>query len=110
LISNAIKYSPEDSTVVIRARQEDGHLVCRIVDQGRGMNDQEMGEAFTRFYRSPSVRKTAVPGMGLGLPIAKAIVEQHGGNIGFESTPAKGTVVSFTLPLHQEIPADSRIG
>ena len=109
LISNAIKYSPEDSTVVIRARQEDGYLVCRIVDQGRGMNAHEMGEAFTRFYRSPSVRKTAIPGMGLGLPIAKAIVEQHGGNIGFESTPAQGTVVSFTLPLHRELPADSRV-
>lgn len=108
LISNAIKYSPEDSTVVVRAKQEDSHLVCRIVDQGRGMDTQEMDEAFSRFYRSPSVRKTAIPGMGLGLPIAKAIVEQHGGNIGFESTPTKGTVVSFRLPLHRDIPAGSR--
>jgi len=99
LVSNAIKYSPGGGNVVVSLAQEDGHLACRVTDTGMGMNPDDTSEVFAKFFRTSSVRRTAIPGVGLGLPISKAIVEAHGGTIEVESALGKGTTFTFRVPV-----------
>ena len=63
------------------------------------MTAEDQAEVFAKFFRTNNVRRTAIPGVGLGLPISKAIVEAHGGTITVESSPGKGTTFTFRLPL-----------
>lgn len=99
LVSNAIKYSPDGGSVLVSLEQEDGHLACRIIDTGMGMSPEDASEVFAKFFRSSSVRRTAIPGVGLGLPISKAIIEAHGGTIGVDSTLGEGTTFTFRVPV-----------
>ncbi|MEZ4485760.1 MAG: HAMP domain-containing sensor histidine kinase [Syntrophotaleaceae bacterium] len=98
LLSNAVKYSAEGSLVRIVAEKVEGYCQITVVDQGIGMNSQQIGRVFDRFYRANS-SNTAAKGIGLGMSIAKQIVEQHGGNIRVESNPGAGTRVIFTVPV-----------
>ena len=99
LVSNAIKYSPDGGKVVVSLAREDGHLACRVSDTGMGMSPEDSSEVFAKFFRTSSVRRTSIPGVGLGLPISKAIVEAHGGTIGVESTLGEGTTFTFRVPV-----------
>lgn len=99
LVSNAIKYSPDGGRVLVSLVQDDGHLACRITDTGMGMSPEDASEVFAKFFRSSSVRRTAIPGVGLGLPISKAIIEAHGGTIGVDSTLGEGTTFTFRVPV-----------
>ena len=99
LVSNAIKYSPDGGNVVVSLEQEDGQLACRVSDTGMGMSADDQAEVFAKFFRTNNVRRTAIPGVGLGLPISKAIVEAHGGTIDVESALGKGTTFTFRLPV-----------
>ncbi|MDQ0802336.1 ATP-binding protein [Arthrobacter sp. SLBN-112] len=99
LVSNAIKYSPDGGEVVVTLAQEDGHLACRVADTGMGMSPEDVSEVFAKFFRTSNVRRTAIPGVGLGLPISKAIVEAHGGTIDVDSTLGKGTTFTFRVPV-----------
>jgi two-component system phosphate regulon sensor histidine kinase PhoR len=99
LVSNAIKYSPDGGNVLVSLEQEDGHLTCTVSDTGMGMTDEDQAEVFAKFFRTSNVRRTAIPGVGLGLPISKAIVEAHGGTITVDSALGKGTTFTFRLPL-----------
>ncbi|MBT2566123.1 HAMP domain-containing histidine kinase [Arthrobacter sp. ISL-85] len=99
LVSNAIKYSPDGGEVVVSLAQEDGHVACRVTDTGMGMSPEDASEVFAKFFRTSNVRRTAIPGVGLGLPISKAIVEAHGGTIDLESTLGKGTTFTFRVPV-----------
>jgi signal transduction histidine kinase len=99
LVSNAIKYSPNGGNVMVSLVQEDGHLACRVTDTGMGMTSEDTSEVFAKFFRTSSVRRTAIPGVGLGLPISKAIVEAHGGTIEVDSTLGKGTTFTFRVPV-----------
>ena len=99
LVSNAIKYSPDGGNVVVSLEQEAGHLTCRVSDTGMGMSPDDQGEVFAKFFRTSNVRRTAIPGVGLGLPISKAIVEAHGGTIEVDSSLGKGTTFTFRLPV-----------
>ncbi|MEW1807355.1 HAMP domain-containing sensor histidine kinase [Pseudarthrobacter sp. NPDC080039] len=99
LVSNAIKYSPDGGEVVVSLAQEDGHLACHVSDTGMGMSPEDASEVFAKFFRTSSVRRTAIPGVGLGLPISKAIVEAHGGTIGVDSSLGKGTTFTFRVPV-----------
>lgn len=99
LVSNAIKYSPDGGNVVVSLAQEGGHLACRVSDTGMGMNSEDQSEVFAKFFRTSSVRRTAIPGVGLGLPISKAIVEAHGGTIAVESKLGHGTTFTFRVPV-----------
>lgn len=99
LVSNAIKYSPDGGEVVVSLAQEDGHLACRVTDTGMGMSPEDASEVFDKFFRTSNVRRTAIPGVGLGLPISKAIVEAHGGTIDVDSTLGKGTIFTFRVPV-----------
>lgn len=96
LLSNAIKYSPSGGTITIHGRwTNDGLEIC-VEDQGLGMQDDHLERVFDKFYRSSNV--STIGGLGLGLRIAKNIIEEHGGRIWIESRLGQGTKVFFTLP------------
>jgi two-component system, OmpR family, sensor histidine kinase KdpD len=100
LLDNALKYSPAGEPIGMRARQEGGHLVFRVEDHGPGIPENESGRIFERFYRS-SAAKQSVPGAGLGLAIAKDIVEAHEGRVWVErlSQGQGGSVFCVAIPL-----------
>ena len=98
LLSNAIKYTPAGGSVRVRAQPTGGGTLLEVEDTGMGMTVKEQAEVFTRFFRTAAVRKKAIPGVGLGLVISKAIVEAHGGQISFSSEPGEGTTFRVWLP------------
>ncbi|MDO9379860.1 MAG: ATP-binding protein [Nocardioidaceae bacterium] len=98
LLSNAIKYTPGGGTVTARVHPDDHEAVITIVDTGIGIAEDEQGELFTKFFRAREVERKAIPGVGLGLVITKAIVEGHGGEIAVCSESGRGTTVTVRLP------------
>ncbi len=98
LIENADAYSPKDAPITISAETNDPWLVVSVADRGPGIEDMELGLIFDKFYRGKDQRYL-VQGTGMGLPIAKAIVEAHGGTIGVTSQLGHGSVFSFSLPI-----------
>jgi two-component system, OmpR family, sensor histidine kinase KdpD len=100
LIENAAKYSAEGSPIFISAEVARGELVTSVADRGVGVDDFERMMIFDKFYRGQGQRYR-VQGTGMGLAIAKAIVEAHGGSIEVTSQAGQGSVFSFALPLAQ---------
>jgi two-component system sensor histidine kinase KdpD len=98
LIENANLYSSADHPITISAEEKDDFVSFSVADQGPGIGDTELGLIFDKFYRGTDQRYR-VQGTGMGLPIAKAIVEAHGGTIGVISQLGQGSVFSFTLPI-----------
>jgi two-component system sensor histidine kinase KdpD len=98
LLENAAKYSPEGTPIFVSAEVQGDKLVASVADRGPGIDDIERMMIFDKFYRGQSQRYR-VQGTGMGLAIAKAIVEAHGGKIDVTSQLGQGTVFSFTLPL-----------
>lgn len=97
LVQNAIRHTPADGSVTLRAvLAEDGVLV-EVRDTGEGIGAEDLPRVFDRFYRGDPAR-TREAGAGLGLAIARGIVEAHGGRIWVESEPGRGTRFAFTLP------------
>ncbi len=97
LISNAVKYSPEKSPVIVRARREGGDAVFEVQDQGIGIPSEDMPMLFDAFFRCGNVGE--IPGTGLGLVIVRRCVELHGGQLSIESEPGKGSTFTVRLPL-----------
>ncbi len=97
LLDNAVKYSPHKSTITIHGRKVGTQIVITIVDQGVGIGKQDIPHIFDRFYRTDPARSAS--GYGLGLSIAKGIVEEHGGTIYITSKLNKGTKVTIKLPI-----------
>lgn len=97
LISNAIKYSPGGGSIRIGCRKEAEGSLVYVEDQGIGMSTEQAALAFEKFYRVDT-STTGIGGLGLGMSIARDIVEAHGGRIWIESSLGKGTKVCFTLP------------
>jgi signal transduction histidine kinase len=98
LLSNAIKYGPEGDTIIIAAQELDDQVRVSVTDHGPGIPPEEQPHLFEAYFRSAMARQLT-PGVGLGLAIVKAIVEAHGGKVGVESAPQRGTTMWFTLPL-----------
>jgi two-component system sensor histidine kinase KdpD len=98
LLSNANNYSPEGLPISITAELSGDFIVTSVADQGPGIEEVEIGLIFDKFYRGRD-KRYVVQGTGMGLPIAKAIVEAHGGTIGVISQLGRGSVFSFTLPV-----------
>jgi two-component system sensor histidine kinase KdpD len=96
ILDNAMKYSPPDSPIEIKARQLDGDVNIEITDHGVGIPEQDLPHVFDKFYRIK--RAENVAGTGLGLSISKGIVEAHGGYIKAEKGPDGGTIIRLTLP------------
>lgn len=98
LVTNAVKFTPTGGTVVLRAWRECQDLVITVSDTGLGIPEAEQDRLFTRFFRSSVASRMAIQGTGLGLVIAKQIVEEHGGTISIRSTPDIGTIATIRLP------------
>jgi two-component system, OmpR family, sensor histidine kinase KdpD len=98
LIANANLYSASDQPITIRTETRNGYVVFSVADRGPGINQEELKRLFEKFYRGKEHR-FRVQGTGMGLPIAKAIVEAHGGTISVSSKVGEGSVFSFTLPI-----------
>lgn len=100
LLDNAIKYSPEKSTVKLQAERHDKSAKISVIDQGVGIKQTDIKNIFDRFYRADNSRsKVQTEGYGLGLAIAKQIVERHHGYIEVSSQLGKGSTFTVTLPI-----------
>ena len=100
LVDNAVKYSPDDTLVMIRVRRTGRTTLFAVSDQGYGIAPEHLNRLFERFYRIRDKHSSKVPGTGLGLPIARMVVEAHGGEIWAESVLGRGSTFRFTLPGH----------
>lgn len=100
LLDNAIKYSPKNTTVKLSSYRNDNSVIFTISDQGMGIDEKDLPHVFDRFYRADKSRtKRDVSGYGLGLAIAKQIVDRHHGTISIKSIKQQGTTFTITLPL-----------
>ncbi len=97
MVSNAIKYSPDYSEIVITVSTNTGHAVLSISDQGAGIKPSDYDRIFEKFYRAEGTKH--ISGTGLGLAICKGIVELHGGTIAVHANHPHGAVLTVTLPL-----------
>jgi two-component system sensor histidine kinase KdpD len=98
LLDNAAKYSPAGTEITITTELQDDNIVTSVADHGLGIDEIDQGRVFEKFYRGREQRST-VKGTGMGLAIAKALVEAHRGSIGVVSQLERGSVFSFSLPL-----------
>ncbi len=104
LIENAINYTLEGSSVSVNLRQDGDEVLVRVSDRGMGIPENEIPHIFDRFYRVDRGRKDALGHSGLGLAIAKRILEIHDRSIGVTSEPGSGTTMSFSLPMFKDTP------
>jgi signal transduction histidine kinase len=98
LLSNATKFSPEGAPVELTLSRSGDCYRVHVIDYGAGIPPEVADRIFEKFVQGDSSSTRSYGGTGLGLTISKAIVERHGGQIGFESEPGKGTVFYFDIP------------
>ncbi len=104
LISNAIKFSPAGSDVLLSARAiDENEVVLEVTDHGRGIPADKLDTIFERFQQVDASDSRAMGGTGLGLAICRSIITQHGGRIWATSTPGHGTIFHFTLPTRPSV-------
>jgi two-component system sensor histidine kinase KdpD len=104
LLENANKYSPHDEPITITATLKGNFVMTSVADRGCGIEESEQGLIFEKFYRGKEHRNV-VQGTGMGLPIAKAIIEAHGGALSVMSQHGHGCIFSFTLPIDYQRPS-----
>ena len=98
LLNNAVRHSPEGSTISVQFDCHEERVTCIVRDRGEGISSEHLPRIFERFYRVDKARDRREGGAGLGLAIARALVEAQDGGIQIESSPGEGTAVSFWLP------------
>lgn len=99
LLTNAIKYTPDNGVIEVELSVENADLVIKVKDNGYGIPDADQGKMFTKLYRASNIIDKVTDGNGLGLYVIKNIVEQSGGTISFESRENQGTTFTVTIPL-----------
>ncbi len=101
LIGNAIKYTPQNGRVtirIVRMKDTNGQVLVSVEDSGIGIDKTDLGNIFSGFYRAAGGKNLA-KGFGIGLKVAKELLEAHGSQLKVESTPGRGSIFSFTLPV-----------
>lgn len=99
LLTNAVKYSPADTTVTVSTRRERNSLRLAVRDQGIGMDEKELKSIFTKFYRTKKAEASGEAGTGIGLSIVEQIVSHHGGSMEVTSSPGQGSCFTMVLPI-----------
>ena len=99
LLSNALRYTDEENTVTLSLKNIGNVIELSVKDSGIGISAQDLPNIFERFYRTDKSRSRASGGMGIGLAIAKAIIEGHGGTLSVESTEGVGSKFTIKIPL-----------
>jgi PAS domain S-box-containing protein len=97
LISNAVKYTPDGSTIEVTGSTQDHHVVISVHDHGIGIDEEDMDRIGERFFRAKS--STGIEGTGIGLNLVKILVEEHGGTIQVKSAKDKGSTFTISLPI-----------
>ena len=111
LLTNSSKYSPEGASITITARKEGSMILTKVSDNGYGIPAEEQERVFGKFFRGGNIVKMDTEGNGLGLYLAKMVVDQFGGKIWFESAGEnKGTSFWFSLPITGMKPKEGDIG
>jgi len=98
LVANAVRYTPEGGAVALRAYREGASVVAEVADTGVGIDAEQLPYVFDRFWRVEKSRSRSTGGSGLGLPIARNLVEAHGGTLTAASTPGQGSTFTVRLP------------
>ncbi len=101
LLENAVAHTSRGDSITVKAWQQDNQLKISVVDTGEGIPAEDLPNIFERFYRVDKSRTRTTGGSGLGLTIAKRLVEAHGGKIESESEPGKGSTFTLTLPVSE---------
>jgi len=102
LIANAVTHTPQGGTVTVSTKQAGDNIEISVTDTGEGIPPDELPNIFERFYRVDRSRSRRTGGSGLGLTIAKRLVEAHGGKINAVSEPGKGSSFTFTIPVSED--------
>ena len=102
LMSNALRYTPEDGYVVVSVAQEGRDVLVAVADTGIGIAKEDLARVFSRFWRSDASRERVSGGLGVGLAVTKEIIDRHHGFIGVESELGKGTKFTLHIPRAQE--------
>jgi signal transduction histidine kinase len=104
LVDNAVRFTPDGGSVTVRARRDGGSVEVSVADTGIGIAAEHLPRLFERFYRADQARAREDGGTGIGLAIARSVVEAHGGTISASSEPGRGSVFRFDLPVASERP------
>lgn len=104
LLDNALRHTPRGGEVAVEVRPAERMVAVAVRDTGSGIAPEHLPRVFERFYRADPGRSRAAGGAGLGLPIARALIAAHGGEISLQSEPGRGTTVAFTLPAAAHMP------
>jgi signal transduction histidine kinase len=104
LVDNAVRATPGEGTITIEAHRRNGDVHISVADTGIGIGPEHLPRVFERFYRVDAGRGRHEGGTGIGLAIARSVVEAHGGTIRAESVPGRGSVFSFDLPVAADDP------
>lgn len=102
LLDNAVRYSPDGSSVDVAVKRDDGHAVVSVTDHGVGIPLEKQARIFQRFHRAHTDTPRDSGGLGVGLYLVQEIVQRHGGGVAFESVPEQGSTFRITVPASGE--------